>query len=86
MRPAKCRPSRRIRARSESPTLLVIDKILAEAGFAAGPDALTSLTNALAAEQLANPAALPAVLDADEVVTTPTTISGAGKATLGAKS
>jgi flotillin len=32
----------------------IIDKILAEAGFAAGPDALSSLTNALAAQQLAN--------------------------------
>ena len=31
----------------------IIDKILAEGGFAAGPDALTSLTNALAAQQLA---------------------------------
>ena len=32
----------------------IIDKILAEGGFAAGPDALTSLTNALAAQQLAS--------------------------------
>jgi flotillin len=32
----------------------IIDRILAEAGFAAGPDALASLTNALAAQQLAN--------------------------------
>jgi flotillin len=32
----------------------MIDKILSEAGFAAGPDAMTSLTNALAAKQLAN--------------------------------
>ena len=38
----------------------IIDKILTEAGFAAGPDALTSLTNALAAQQLANPAEPPA--------------------------
>ena len=37
----------------------IIDKILTEAGFAAGPDALTSLTNALAAKQLAGPAELP---------------------------
>src|ERR1700675_3271906 len=37
----------------------IIDKILTEAGFAAGPDALTSLTNALAAKQLAVPAELP---------------------------
>ncbi len=29
----------------------IIDKILTEAGFAAGPDALTSLTNALAARK-----------------------------------
>jgi flotillin len=34
----------------------MIDKILSEAGFAAGPDALTSLTNALAAKQPANSA------------------------------
>ena len=40
----------------------IIDKILTEAGFAAGPDALTSLTNALAAKQLAGPAELPAEL------------------------
>jgi flotillin len=33
----------------------IIDKILAEGGFAAGPDALTALTNALAAQQLAAP-------------------------------
>ena len=33
----------------------IIDKILTEAGFADRPDALTSLTNALAAAQLANP-------------------------------
>jgi flotillin len=33
----------------------IIDRILAEAGFAAGPDALTNLTNALAAQHLANP-------------------------------
>ena len=42
----------------------MIDKILTEAGFAAGPDALTSLTNALAAKQLAAPTnrPLPTVL------------------------
>jgi flotillin len=40
----------------------IIDKILTEAGFAAGPDALTSLTNALAAKQLASPNELPAEL------------------------
>jgi flotillin len=62
----------------------IIDKILAEGGFAAGPDALTSLTNALAAQQLASPAEPPAV-DADDVVTPPATISGTGKATLGPK-
>ena len=33
------------------------------AGFAAGPDALTSLTNALAAQQLANPVERPAEPD-----------------------
>ena len=65
----------------------IIDKILAEGGFAAGPDALTTLTNALAAQQLASPAEPPAVLDADDddVVTPPATISGTGKATLGPK-
>ena len=41
----------------------IIDKILAEGGFAAGPDALTSLTNALAAQQLANPVEPPAAPD-----------------------
>src|SRR3984893_10079542 len=40
----------------------IIDKILTEAGFAAGPDALTSLTNALAAKQLASPTERPADL------------------------
>jgi len=64
----------------------IIDKILAEGGFAAGPDALTSLTNALAAQQLASPAEPPDMEDADEVVTPPATISGTGKATLGPKS
>jgi flotillin len=34
----------------------IIHRILAEAGFAAGPHALTSLTQALAAQQLASPA------------------------------
>jgi flotillin len=38
----------------------IIDKILAEAGFAAGHDPLTSLTNALAAQQLAAPIEPPA--------------------------
>jgi flotillin len=64
----------------------IIDKILAEGGFAAGPDALTSLTNALAAQQLASPAEPPDVEDADDVVTPPSTMSGTGKATLGPKS
>src|SRR6267142_282002 len=64
----------------------IIDKILAEAGFAAGPDAQSSLTNALAAQPLANPAEPPDLEDADEVVTPPATISGTGKATLGPKS
>jgi flotillin len=41
----------------------LIDKILTEAGFAAGPDALTSLTTALAAKQLATPGELPAAHD-----------------------
>jgi flotillin len=63
----------------------IIDKILTEAGFATGPDALTSLTNALAAAQLANPgeplAAPEARADAP-----PSSISGTGKATLGPKS
>ena len=59
----------------------IIDKILTEAGFATGPDALTSLTNALAGKQPANPPAAPAATRAP-----PSTISGAGKATLGPKS
>jgi flotillin len=41
----------------------IIDKILTEAGFAAGPDALTSLTNALAAQPLAGSVAPPAASD-----------------------
>ena len=53
--------------------------------FAAGPDALTTLTNALAAQQLAGPTEPPDVDDADDVVTPPATISGTGKATLGPK-
>ena len=60
----------------------IIDKVLAEGGFAAGPDALTTLTNALAAPQAASPAA---DVDADDVVKPPATISGTGKATLGPK-
>jgi flotillin len=64
----------------------IIDKILAEGGFAAGPDALTSLTNALAAQQLASPTEPLAIEDEDDVVTPPATISGTGKATLGPKS
>ena len=64
----------------------IIDKILAEGGFAAGPDALTTLTNALAAQQLAGPAESPDVEDDDDVVMPPATISGTGKATLGPKS
>jgi flotillin len=63
----------------------IIDKILAEGGFAAGPDALTTLTNALAAQQLTGPTEPPDVEDADDMVTPPTTISGTGKATLGPK-
>jgi flotillin len=42
----------------------MIDRILTEAGFAAGPDALTSLTNALAAKQLAASAETPAISSA----------------------
>jgi flotillin len=38
----------------------VIDKILSEAGFPAGPDALTSLTSALAQHKAEVPAELPA--------------------------
>jgi flotillin len=41
----------------------IIDRILAEAGFAAGPDALTNLTNALAAQQLAHPVEPPPAHD-----------------------
>jgi flotillin len=41
----------------------LIDKILTEAGFVAGPDALTSLTTALAAKQLATSGELPRTLE-----------------------
>jgi flotillin len=47
----------------------IIDRILAEAGFAAGPDALTNLTNALAAQQRAHPGEPPAAHD--DTATTP---------------
>ncbi|MEO8321428.1 MAG: hypothetical protein ABI561_24240 [Bradyrhizobium sp.] len=66
----------------------IIDKILTEAGFAAGPDALTSLTNALAAQQLASPVeptAAPAEPSTPTDTPPPSTISGTGKATLGPK-
>jgi flotillin len=69
----------------------IIDKILVEAGFAAGPDALSSLTTALAAQQLANSVETPTVAvepstPADTHAPSPSTISGTGKATLGPKS
>jgi flotillin len=41
----------------------MIDKILTEAGFAAGPDAITSLTNALAQRQADPSGAAPAASD-----------------------
>jgi flotillin len=63
----------------------IIDKILTEAGFAAGPDALTSLTAALAAQQLAS-STEPAATVADASAAPPASISGTGKATLGPKS
>ena len=63
----------------------IIDRILAEGGFGPGPDALTTLTNALAAQQLASPGEPPETHDADEVATEPKTISGTAKATLGPK-
>jgi flotillin len=63
----------------------IIDKILTEAGFAAGPDALTSLTNALAQKTPnASPIETPAT-PAEAAAAPPTTMSGAGKATLGPK-
>ena len=63
----------------------IIDKILTEAGFAAGPDALTSLTNALAQKTPdASPIETPAT-PAQAAAAPPTTMSGAGKATLGPK-
>jgi flotillin len=63
----------------------IIDKILTEAGFAAGPDALTSLTNALAQKTPdGSPIETPAT-PAEAAAAPPTTISGAGKATLGPK-
>jgi len=65
----------------------IIDKILVEAGFASGPDALTSLTNALAAKQLAHPAAPPAALAAANGGTEPAAShSELSKPALGAKS
>ena len=64
----------------------IIDRILAEAGFAAGPDALTSLTQALAAQQLTHPADAPAEGKSNGATTEPTMISGSAKATLGPKS
>ena len=63
----------------------IIDKILAEGGFGPGPDALTTLTNALAAQQLASPGEPPETQDADDVATEPKSISGTAKATLGPK-
>jgi flotillin len=60
----------------------IIDKILTEAGFATGPDALTSLTTALAAQQLASPAE-PTATAADAPAVPPASISGTAKATLG---
>ena len=63
----------------------IIDKILAEGGFGPGPDALTTLTNALAAQQLASPGEPPETHDADDVATEPKSISGTAKATLGPK-
>jgi flotillin len=63
----------------------IIDKILTEAGFAARPDALTSLTNALAQKTPnASPIETPAT-PAEAAAAPPATISGAGKATLGPK-
>jgi flotillin len=63
----------------------IIDKILTEAGFAAGPDALTSLTTALAAQQLAS-SAEPVATIAEASAAPPASISGTGKATLGPRS
>jgi flotillin len=54
----------------------IIDRILAEAGFAAGPDALTNLTNALAAQHLANPVEPPAAAP-DDTATAPARPHGA---------
>jgi flotillin len=63
----------------------MIDKILTEAGFATGPDAPTSLTNALAQKTPnASPIETPAT-PAEAAAAPPATISGAGKATLGPK-
>src|SRR6266850_1129864 len=55
----------------------IIDRILAEAGFAAGPDALTNLTNALAAQQLANSVGPPAA--PGDVSTLPASSATPGK-------
>ena len=53
----------------------MIDKILSEAGFPAGPDALTSLTNALA-QRKAEAAAEPATGDDGRPTTLVGTITG----------
>ena len=55
----------------------IIDKILTEAGFAAGPDALTSLTNALTAQPLAGSVAPPAA--SDDAPTPPASNTTPGK-------
>jgi len=62
----------------------IIDKILAEAGFAAGPDALSSLTNALAAQPLANSVGPPAA--PGDVSTLPASSATPGKSALDGKS
>lgn len=49
----------------------MIDKILSEAGFPAGPDALSSLTAALAAQQLARSDKPLVPAPESAVVTTP---------------
>ena len=54
----------------------MIDKILSEAGFAAGPDALTSLTNALAQRKAELPAEAPATSDGIRPETLVGTITG----------
>ena len=63
----------------------IIDKILTEAGFAAGPDAADQPHQRAGRAATRHPVEPPAA-PVDSTVTPPTSISGTGKATLGPKS